>query len=640
MHKLGDCYLTMLASERDSAHPPQKGCIVWLGCVTVMITALASQSRAADDPRAPSRLNDALQAGRLHAALHECLKITKRKPSDATTLAIGNAIWAGFGYSNSEDFRKSLDTPMPAADRMRLIDVLLTHSLGLTECASGPARNASGLKTRLSLTSHAMAKHAMEQSWKAFENEGVLRHQAVKDNMSKIISRLCGLGGTWERWDAPDKLALDLAFAANSGSTEKDKEGIINAVKEWYSKRWGTNVRLDLSTAERQEDADRTREECLRAVVNSYLRGAGVAEEELDSISKIPMVGTLSTNPDMARDNARFNQSTKDFMRELARDPSFNKRHLMEEAFSLVVTVRLGKFDLTSYVKKRGEDLREYPSVLPVVDTFQGPMRYVKDQPRGTWDGSSRRLGTQLISSIGMELEFIPAGRFVMGSPSYVPWAPNNEKPEHWVEISRPFWLGVHEVSQQEYQRVMGVNPSSFKAAHGQLPVDTVSWDDAQAFCKALSDLPEERAAGRVYRLPTEAEWEYACRADGTFDPVDSDEFWYDRNSDGGTHPVGQMRPNGWFLFDMPGNVSEWCEDWYDGRYYSPEDVVDPSGPKSGTMRVSRGGSWGTERKLCLSTARDAALPSARDSRHGFRVALVPKQANASAIDILRMGGN
>jgi eukaryotic-like serine/threonine-protein kinase len=143
----------------------------------------------------------------------------------------------------------------------------------------------------------------------------------------------------------------------------------------------------------------------------------------------------------------------------------------------------------------------------------------------------------------------------------------------------------VYEVTQGEYERVMGTNPSHFKG-DPRLPVETVSWQDAMTFCERLSALPAERSAGRVYRLPTEAEWEYACRAGSTtiYSFGDSegslgDYAWYDSNSGSKTHPVGQKRPNAWGLYDMHGNVWEWCSDWYDGSYYASSPVDDPTGP-------------------------------------------------------------
>ena len=184
--------------------------------------------------------------------------------------------------------------------------------------------------------------------------------------------------------------------------------------------------------------------------------------------------------------------------------------------------------------------------------------------------------------------------------------------------------MGVHEVTQAQYEQVMGVNPSEYKGANN--PVEMVSWEDAVEFCRRLSELPAEKAAGNVYRLPTEAEWEYACRAGTTTkfsfgdDESDFGEYgWYRENSGRTTHPVGSKLPNAWGLYDMHGNVWEWCQDWY-GDYPSGS-VTDPSGATSSSFRVLRGGGWDYSADGCRSAFRGRDLPSCRDyGRLGFRV--------------------
>jgi formylglycine-generating enzyme required for sulfatase activity len=217
-----------------------------------------------------------------------------------------------------------------------------------------------------------------------------------------------------------------------------------------------------------------------------------------------------------------------------------------------------------------------------------------------------------------MKFVVIPAGEYMMGSNTFE----DTEKPTHKVTLTQPFQLGMHEVTQDQYEKVMGTNPSSFKGP--QNPVEQVTWSDAVAFCKLLSDLPEEKASGYVYRLPTEAEWEYACRAgttsDYSFGDGDSelgDYAWYDSNSGGSSHPVGLKKPNPWGLYDMHGNVHEWVHDWLGG--YSGGELTDPMGPVSGSLRVVRGGSWGTN---CIqrSADRNRHSPVPRSLILGFRV--------------------
>jgi formylglycine-generating enzyme required for sulfatase activity len=216
-----------------------------------------------------------------------------------------------------------------------------------------------------------------------------------------------------------------------------------------------------------------------------------------------------------------------------------------------------------------------------------------------------------------MKLKLIPGGTFTMG----------DGKDAHQVTLTKPYELGVYEVTQEQYERVMGINRSEFKGSTN--PVEQVSWVDAVAFCEKLSSLPEERSAGRVYRLPTEAEWEYACRAGTTTaysfgdDESSLGEYaWYGSNSGRKTHPVGLKQPNPWGLYDMHGNVWEWCSDWY-GDY--PNDAVtDPKGPPSGSARVDRGGCWYYTAENCRSAYRRRAYPSYRDDQLGFRVTCVP----------------
>jgi formylglycine-generating enzyme required for sulfatase activity len=299
-------------------------------------------------------------------------------------------------------------------------------------------------------------------------------------------------------------------------------------------------------------------------------------------------------------------------------------------------------------------------------------------------------------NSLGMAFKPLPGGTFMMGE--------GNEA--HQVTLTKAFELGVYEVTQEQYEAVMGKNPSKFKGS--QNPVEKVSWDDAVEFCRKLSELPAEKKSGYVYRLPTEAEWEYACRAmaqlvvleikinnqdyivpdddPNSFRTVDLDEAvklaqlttgnddgirvrilrtgsarltawttlheslvnsglsldsirmpkniiasfgdseselsdyaWYDKNSGDTTHPVGEKKPNAWGLYDMYGNVYEWCQDWH-GDYPSGS-VTDPIGPGSGSRRVLRGGSFFDPSSNVRSAVRDSYLPDLRFSLYGFRPA-------------------
>jgi len=206
--------------------------------------------------------------------------------------------------------------------------------------------------------------------------------------------------------------------------------------------------------------------------------------------------------------------------------------------------------------------------------------------------------------------------RAVQASRNY--WS--GESPAHEVTLTTPFHMSTHEVTQEQYQQVMGVNPSHFKGP--RLPVEMVSWEDAVAFCKKVSE-----KTGQTVRLPTEAEWEHACRAGTTTmyytgdTKADLDRVaWYGANSKETTHPVGQKAANAWGLHDMHGNVWEWCLD-LGQEYCSPAAAVDPQGPSDGQYRVVRGGSWHfDDAGYCRSASRLGYDPGYRDPRFGFRV--------------------
>jgi len=232
-----------------------------------------------------------------------------------------------------------------------------------------------------------------------------------------------------------------------------------------------------------------------------------------------------------------------------------------------------------------------------------------------------KSLTLKLADGVEMRLVLIPAGKFKMGSPANEKGRDKDEGPQRAVTISKPFYMNVCEVTQAQYNAVMGANPSGFKGANR--PVEQVSWNDAVTFSKKVS-----QKTGRTVSLPTEAEWEYACRAGtttcfsfGADDKDLGDYAWYRKNSGGKTHPVGQKKPNAWGLYDMHGNVWEWCSDWYAKSYAKLVDK-DPRGPKFGFKRVLRGGSWNFNAALCRSARRTWWYPARRFNYFGFRVVL------------------
>lgn len=231
----------------------------------------------------------------------------------------------------------------------------------------------------------------------------------------------------------------------------------------------------------------------------------------------------------------------------------------------------------------------------------------------------------------------IKPGSFTMGSPASEEGRNENEV-QHKVTLTHGFWLGKYEVTQEQYVELMGTNPSRHCPGRN-LPVETVSWDDAQEFLQRLTD--REQAAGRlpadwVYRLPTEAEWEYAARAGTTtayFFGDDAGELgeyaWYGEIR-GQTHEVGLKDPNPWGLYDMYGNVYEWCADWYGA--YPIGDATDPTGPDDGSHGVLRGGSWLSDPQYCRSAYRCILAPGDRGLNFGFRVLAIQTVSSKAAL--------
>lgn len=241
------------------------------------------------------------------------------------------------------------------------------------------------------------------------------------------------------------------------------------------------------------------------------------------------------------------------------------------------------------------------------------------DQAKALQKAWADHLGTpvQITNSIGMKLNLIPPGEFVMGSPKSEPGRWDDET-QHRVKITKPFYLSAHEVTQEQYEQVMGSNPS--RSEGPTKPVEQVNWNEAVAFCGKLSV-----QEGVEYRLPTEAEWEYSCRAGTTTaysfgnDVAQLGEYaWWAGNSVGGTRPVGELKPNAWGLFDMHGNVVEWCQDWYGD--YDLQVVSDPAGAAPGRCRVLRGGAFVLQPLYVRAANRSSTyrfpLPS-----FGFRLA-------------------
>jgi formylglycine-generating enzyme required for sulfatase activity len=295
----------------------------------------------------------------------------------------------------------------------------------------------------------------------------------------------------------------------------------------------------------------------------------------------------------------------------------------------VMITGTVGTVFSVEYVTDLAQ--AEDPRAWRCLEFFQLPVTSYLWIDRSTPVTGRRFYRAREISPAGMV--FVPPGTFRMGSAETEPGHEADESPQTEVTMSRGFWFGQHEVTQAEFETLMGNNPSFF-TGNPQRPVDSVRWHDAMAFCAALTEreLAAERIpTGTAFRLPTEAEWEYASRAwtSTRFSHGDDPDYaaletyaWYAANSGEVTHPVGQKLPNPWGLFDLHGNVWEWCLDAESA--YPGGRVLNPAGPAAGTFRVFRGGGWLNEGVGLRSANRGFGDPDIGYWGAGFRVLLAP----------------
>jgi len=254
-----------------------------------------------------------------------------------------------------------------------------------------------------------------------------------------------------------------------------------------------------------------------------------------------------------------------------------------------------------------------FASEVALSESFEPVEGEGRDETTGLWNEIAHKKS-------GIHLRLIPAGEFDIGSPDTEQYRFIDEGPLHRVKISKPFYMGKYEVTQAQWKAIMGNNPSNWQGDN--LPVEEVSWNDAREFMQKACD---------GFRLPTEAEWEYACRAGskvrwgfGDDQAKLVDYAWYIENSDKKTHEVGTKKPNAFGLYDMHGNVYEMCSDWYGEKYYEEckDGVTDPKGPENGDARACRGGAW----SHCFISARCADRekfkPEIKNNYIGFRVAM------------------
>jgi formylglycine-generating enzyme required for sulfatase activity len=247
-----------------------------------------------------------------------------------------------------------------------------------------------------------------------------------------------------------------------------------------------------------------------------------------------------------------------------------------------------------------------------------------ESNPQNNTVGGSSASVADFTNSLGMSFNLLPAGTFIMGSPTDEPGR-LSEEIEHQVTLTQGFYMQTTEVTQGQWRAVMGSNPSSFRSCGDDCPVENVSWEDVQQFLLTLNTMGEG-----TYSLPTEAQWEYACRAGTTtafangditstrgVDPNLELMGWYVGNSGSTTHPVAQKNPNAWGLYDMHGNVSEWTADWH-GSYSG--DATDPTGAASGSHKVARGGSWRSSAEGARCANRNFFDTDIGINLYGFRL--------------------
>ena len=333
--------------------------------------------------------------------------------------------------------------------------------------------------------------------------------------------------------------------------------------------------------------------------------------------------------------NELYEEAVEQFQKAVKLDPGVAKYH-----FNLAMAL-----DKTGNPAEAIEEFQKYMELDPYAEDLSEVVlrmaelrKLIKEKPEKVETSVEAREGVKE-GTCSDDMVLIPSGSFMMGSPANEEGrfyrgdrgAYEDEEPMHEVQISS-FCMTKTEVTQAKWVEVMGSNPSYFLNCGGHCPVDQVSWFDAVIFCNKLSSREGLRPCYRIsgenvtwdrsangYRLPTEAEWEYACRAGTTtrFYTGNSESDlaragWYGIHSGNGIHPVGQKASNAWGLYDMHGNVWEWCWDWYDENYYSGLSAKDPEGPFSGSLRVIRGGGWHNGARLCRSAVRCGYGPVGR----------------------------
>jgi formylglycine-generating enzyme required for sulfatase activity len=259
------------------------------------------------------------------------------------------------------------------------------------------------------------------------------------------------------------------------------------------------------------------------------------------------------------------------------------------------------------------------------------PIQFIMVMGCLVFNGYAEQPKEKLTNSLGMEFVLIKPGKFMMGSPEDEPGRYAGEK-LHAVNLTNSFYMQTTELTQAQWKALMGKNPASHKSCGDNCPVEQVSWDDVQQFIQKIN----QKEGTNKYRLPTEAEWEYGCRAGSTTafpngnitelecdrDPNLDAIGWYCWNSKNSIQPVAQKKPNAWGLYDMHGNVQEWCQDWFGA--YPDDEVINPNGPTKGSYRAMRGGVWYSPARDARCASRFGSPPHYRFQHIGFRLCMTP----------------
>ena len=362
---------------------------------------------------------------------------------------------------------------------------------------------------------------------------------------------------------------------------------------------------------------------------------------EIERFQRDKNVGSDAELPEIKRLQAAYAKQMADLETDKARRiTALVTRYNAELSELQKELTRAGKLDEAIAVQEERNQIKNGDHIVAAANRVKESAASVSKKTNTPVELlPGKAMDSNLGNATKMKLILIQPGKFLMGCQVNEQGRNPQESPQHEVTISKPFYMGVHAVRQDEYESVMRSNPSRNKGPN--LPVDSVTWDDAMSFCKQLAT-----KTGKNVRLPTEAEWEYACRADSKTaysfgdDSRDLGAYgWFKDNSDAlpgdknafankMTHPVGGKKPNAWGLYDMHGNICQWCQDCF-GKY-TEEAAVDPQGPAEGKTRVMRGGSCNLSAGDCRSAFR-IAYPPGRASGHvggfGFRVVVEAPKA-------------